>query len=234
MPLSLEMLEQIFGVPTYNSLFQWVLDYDEIRASFFSACIPEIQIQSSKRLDSNMKPLKKIQNLRQFMTQTKQKEVALCLASKEKDIALFLDKKRYKDGEKFLKEIALHFGDMQKAFPEAAYDGSMDFLCDLNTGEKAFVEMQILPEDHWDRRALAYASAIYSNQISRGGKWSDIRTVIGINILGGGLNDEKHWPETPDQYMRKEKFQEQINGEFPPRFMEEIGVNSILFRQSSR
>ncbi len=145
-----------------------------------------------------MSPVKQLQNLRGFAAKTKQKKVALHLVSKGQDIELFVNKKRYKAGEAFLKESALHFGDMKKAFPKTSYDGAMDFLCDLDTGEKTLVEMQVLPQDHWDQRTLAYAASVYSSQLSRGSKWKDLRTVICINILGGGANDKQHWKKTPE------------------------------------
>ncbi len=52
----------------------------------------------------------------------------------------------------------------------------MDFVCKLNTGETALVEMQVAPQDYWDRRALAYAAALYGNQMREGTKW-------GFNLL---------------------------------------------------
>ena len=221
---TLDLPSQIFGVTTYDALFKWVFRADEVRPSFFSACIPELHIHSSTILDEHMNPLKTLENLRHFMDGQEQKAVAKQLMAKKKEIEVSFSGEPYKPGAKFLKDVVLHFEDMRKAFPKAHYDGTLDFLCDLDTGELALVEMQITPEDHWDRRALAYIASAYSHQMRKGMVWKDIRTVIGINILGGGLNDEKHWKETPGQYMRHYKLQEQVNGELPPRFLEGVQV----------
>ena len=56
----------------------------------------------------------------------------------------------------------------------------MDFVCELSTGEYTMVEMQVIPEDHWDRRALAYVGAFYDNQLMRDEHFKHIRKVIGI------------------------------------------------------
>ena len=61
----------------------------------------------------------------------------------------------------------------------------MDFICRLDTGENILVEMQIISYDYWDQRALAYVAAVYSKQLRRGGRWNDIKRIIGIYILRG-------------------------------------------------
>ena len=169
-----------------------------------------------------MNPYKELENLRHFIDGKEQEGTAKHLKLEEKDLEVFLSGKRYTRGTEFLKTLVSHFLDMRKAFPRPHYDGKMDFICNLDTGEKAIVEMQIMPENNWEMRMLAYLAASYSNQMRQGMQWEEIRTVIGISILGGGLNDERHWKQTPEQYTRHYKLQEQINGEVPPRFIEGI------------
>ena len=70
--------------------------------------------------------------------------------------------------------------------------------------------MQVLPQNCWDKRALAYVAAFYGNQLRKCEAWKDIRKVIGINILGGGKSDEVHWKGT-GQYERCYKFQDQLH-----------------------
>ena len=74
----------------------------------------------------------------------------------------------------------------------------MDFVCELdNDNGFALVEMQVLPDDSWDTRALAYVAAFYGNQLSKGAEWKDLRKVVGINIsLGGGSDNSTHWIES--------------------------------------
>ena len=55
----------------------------------------------------------------------------------------------------------------------------------LDNGQYVHVELQVVPQNFWENRALAYAS---SKQITKGGSWSKLRIVISINILGGGRN----------------------------------------------
>jgi predicted transposase/invertase (TIGR01784 family) len=94
----------------------------------------------------------------------------------------------------------------------------MDFVCRLQTGEYALVETQIVRQDFWDMRALAYIAAFYGKQIRKGGEWKDIKKVIGINILGGGIDTQNPWKDAPDEYLRHYRVQEQINR--GPRFIE--------------
>ena len=66
-----------------------------------------------------------------------------------------------------------NFEDIEKAFPKAKYNGTMDFVCKLANGDFSLVEMQVLPKDNWDERALAYAAAFYGKQIGKGQNWFD-------------------------------------------------------------
>jgi predicted transposase/invertase (TIGR01784 family) len=93
-------------------------------------------------------------------------------------------------------------------------------VCQLSTGDYAMVEMQVIPQDHWDRRALAYAAAFYGNQLFKGDEWKHIRRVVGVNILGGGKDNLVHWKDTPGQFIRHYKIQEQLH--LPARYIDGI------------
>lgn len=206
---------QTYGIATYDALFKWVLDDNSIRPSFFNAFIPGLPIQSSKRLDDHMNPVQELQLLRTFLhsedTQKTVKSITgvsgLHVARNTKGHPL----KKDAQATDFLHEIIGKFDDIKNAFPKVRYDGTMDFVCRLKNGEYAMVEMQVIPQDCWDRRALAYVAAFYGNQLRKGQEWKNIKKVIGINILGGGKNALPHWKETPYQFVRHYKFQEQLH-----------------------
>jgi predicted transposase/invertase (TIGR01784 family) len=216
---------QVYGIPTYDSLFKYVLDDPTIQPSFFNAFIPGITVTESQRLDEHMNPLQKYQELRALVSDTGTKTTVNTL-KKAHDMSVSIKKDTstallpHEKGTLFLKDILTHFDDLSNAFPKEHYDGTMDFVCKLNTGEYALVELQVVRQDYWDKRALAYVAAFYGNQLRTGGEWRDIRKVIGINILGGGRDENTHWKDTPDQYMRHYMFQEQINGE--ERYIHEL------------
>jgi len=86
----------------------------------------------------------------------------------------------------------------------------MDLVCKTDNDKYVMVEMQVTPQNCWDMRALAYVANVYGNQLRKGGDWNHIKEVIGINILGGGKSDQAHWKDTPSQYVRDYKFQEQL------------------------
>ena len=221
-------MEQTYGIPTYDALFKYVLSQDSIRPSFFHAFVPGLTITSSQRLDEHMNPLQELQLLRDFIhrrdtAQTVDRISAtsgVCLGSLNPDTTGFV---KDEAATTFLHEMMGHFDDIKKAFPRARYDGTMDFVCSLDTGDYALIEMQVIPQDYWDRRALAYVAAFYGNQLRRGDKWEHhIRKVIGINILGGGKDEKVHWVDTPSHYVRHYKFQEQLHETDPKRYIDGI------------
>ena len=217
---------QIFTIPTFDAAFKWILSLDSIRPSFFHAFIPNLAIKSSVRVDDHMNPLKALQLVRQFVHDSKTQATVDHL-TKAKAVEVHFgdpeEKLKYnKSATEFLSTIVRRFEDIKIAFPKPRFDGTMDFVCELDTGELTIVEMQVTPKDYWDRRALAYAAALYSNQMKAGMQWGEIKRVIAINILGGDQKEDAHWKETPTQYMRQYKMQEQIHGE--SRFLDGIEV----------
>ncbi len=47
-------MPQTYGIPTYDTLFKYVLSQDNIRPSFFHAFVPGLTITSSRRLDGQI------------------------------------------------------------------------------------------------------------------------------------------------------------------------------------
>ncbi len=215
---------QIFTIPTFDAAFKWILSLDSIRPSFFHAFLPDLTIETSERLDDHMNPVQALQLVRHFVHDEKTQKIIDNLGQAgllEVHVAnLEEELKHNKAATEFLNTIIARFEDIKKSFPKPRFDGTMDFVCRLNTGECALIEMQVAPQDYWDRRALAYAAALYGNQMREGTKWGEIKRVIAINILGGGHEERSHWKDTPDQYMRQYKMQEQLHGE--ARFLDGI------------
>ena len=216
---------QSYGVATYDAVFKSVLSDATIRPSFFHAFIPGIKVTSSERLDEHMNPLQELQTLRTLINSSDTKNTIETLRKAYGfDVTLSKDEKnphkRHEKATEFLKKLLEHYEDLMRAFPQELYDGSMDFVCRLDNGEYALVETQVIMQDYWDKRALAYIAAFYGNQIRKGGDWSQIKRVIGVNILGGGKDEHRHWKDTPEQFMRHYMFEEQLHKE--PRFINEL------------
>jgi predicted transposase/invertase (TIGR01784 family) len=206
---------QTYGIATYDGLFKYVLSDDEVRPSFFHAFMPWLSIKSSKRIDDHMNPFEQFQILRDFI-HNRENSDAVARLSEKSDIRVVSGGGKgnrtvpHPRATEFLKEFVNRYDEIKLAFPQPTFNGTMDFVCKLDNGEYAMVEMQVIPEDHWDRRALAYVAAFYGNQLRKGGHWKDIQKVIGINILGGGKDNLNHWRDTPNEYVRHYKFQEQL------------------------
>ena len=114
-------------------------------------------------------------------------------------------------GDKFVVNLAQNYGDLLITYPKPERNSQVDILCRLGDGSHAIVEVQVLPEDYWDQRALAYAARVYGRQLSSGESWEDIRKVICINILGGGP-DRVQWDKKPSfqRYTFKNNANEEI------------------------
>lgn len=207
---------QVYTIPTYDAAFKWVLSDNDIRPSFFHAFIPDIKIKSSERLDEHMNPIEKLQTLREFLHKDTTCDTVRDLSGSGAYVVKSSSPGKQPDKDDaataFLTEMVGRFDEIKVSFPRPRYDGTMDFVCKLDNNDYALVEMQVIPQDYWDRRALAYAAAFYGNQLSRGQAWKHIRKVIGVNILGGGKDDKVHWSDTPDHFMRHYKFEDQLHG----------------------
>lgn len=218
---------QVYGIATYDALFKYILSDAKIRPSFFHAFIPNLPIVSSERLDEHMNPVQSLQLLRDFL-HSKNTERVINGLKPDSSFEVARRNSVTKDLEiddeatTFLHEMVKKFEEIKKSFPRAKYDGTMDFVCQLANKDYALVEMQVIPENCWDRRALAYVAAFYGNQLFKGGEWRHIRKVIGVNILGGGKEDKEHWVDTPKQFVRHYKVQEQLNN--PTRYMDGIEI----------
>ena len=208
---------QVYTIPTYDAAFKWVLSSDEVRDSFFHAFLPDLGIERSERIDEHLRPVQSLQLLRSFLH-----EPVTCAAVKRLSS---LDARVVRcpsdgngspvedaNGTAFLHQIVRHFKDIKASFPEPRYEGTMDFACRLGSGGYALVEMQVITQDHWDRRALAYVASFYGNQLGKGADWKDIQKVVGVNILGGGKQNKVAWSDCPDQFMRHYKLEDQLNG----------------------
>ena len=210
---------QVYTIPTYDAAFKWVLSCDEVRNSFFQAFLPQLNVQSSERIDEHMHPVQELQLLRSFLQDPATCATVKRLSSPHARARVVLDPAHGngspvedESGTRFLRQIVQRFRDIKASFPQPRYEGKMDFACKLGSGDYALVEMQVITEDRWDRRALAYVAAFYGNQLSKGADWKNIRKVVGVNILGGGKENRVAWPDRPDQFMRHYKLEDQLNG----------------------
>ena len=237
---------QTFGITTRDALFKHVLSDDIIRSQFLNAFVPNLKIASSTRLDDHINPLMELQHLRSFVNKQDTaktfgkiradpgafvvcKAVGSKLNNVNKADAANRSLNLIEDAKAMacLLEIAKHFDDLKSAFPQLKHNAKLDFVCKTDNGEYALVEMQVQAQDHWDQRALAYLAAFYGNQLRKGGQWNEIRKVIGINILGGGTDNQVHWRSTPDQYERHYKFQEQIHNWQPDAIIHSAAVGDF-------
>ena len=216
---------QQYGIPTYDSLFKYVLDDPNLLPSLIHA-LAGLDVASATRIDDHMNPLQELEHLRALIHDDKTSKAFSSLYSKENiDVSYQGGKNKHvhKNFTKFIKALLPHFEDLKRAFPKRLYDGTMDLVCRLSNGEIAMVEIQVIPAKGWDKRALGYIAAFYGNQMRQGEDWKDIKRVIGINILGGGKDGLEHWKDSPAEYKRHYKMQEQTQ-QIPARYIDGIEI----------
>ena len=67
----------------------------------------------------------------------------------------------------------------------------LDVRCHDQGGHEYIVEMQVMPQSHFDQRVLYYASKAYSLQLDRGIAYKNLRKVIFLGVLGFEFGDNK-------------------------------------------
>lgn len=72
----------------------------------------------------------------------------------------------------------------------------LDVRCHDQTGAEYIVEMQVLPEEFFDKRVLYYAAKTYSQQLRTGQKYHQLRPVIFLGILDFKFTTEAHYLST--------------------------------------
>lgn len=133
---------QLFSIPTYDAVFKWLLSKDSIRPSFLHTFIPGLTIQSSERIDDHMHPLKELELLRDLFHSKETENSVNSLQESEFSVQIkqadgtILNK----EATSFLHNIVQQFDDLKLAFPKVTYNGTMDFVCRLDTGENVLVD----------------------------------------------------------------------------------------------
>jgi predicted transposase/invertase (TIGR01784 family) len=106
----------------------------------------------------------------------------------------------------FLHKCSHVFSDLKTCFPAPERNSQLDVICRISEKTIAMIEVQVVPENNWDKRALYYTSGVYFNQLRRGGTYEDLRKVISIQLLGTADSKSSPWKSTPDEFIRHYKF----------------------------
>ena len=72
----------------------------------------------------------------------------------------------------------------------------LDVRCHDQTGAEYIVEMQVLPEEFFDKRVLYYAAKAYSQQLNKGEKYHQLKPVIFLGILNFNFTTDSHYLST--------------------------------------
>lgn len=230
---------QIYAIPTYDATFKYIMADPEICLSVLQAFIPDENLISAKLQDTHLRPFKQYTKVRSIINDIRSKKIMQKVndlikheEAMEDDFQITYKKDEehtfIPNGGWMIKSFAEYYGDFLSGYPKPRRNSQVDYICQTNDGHYAFVEVQVIPEDFWDQRALAYAASIYGRQLKEGDEWGDINKVISVNILGGGLRNEK-W--NMKSSFRKYTFKDQDGHDI------ENGIEVLqypLYHQSTR
>lgn len=203
---------QTFAIPTYDGTFKYIMHEKPICLSFLNTFIPNAEIVDVDYLDSHLRPFKEYHMARTFINDEKSQKVVGQVngfvteqgAKDESFSVTFMDENRQKttiaDGGWFIRGLSDIYGDIVKHYPKPERNSQVDILC-RTKDSYTLVEVQVIPQDYWDQRALAYAANVYGRQLKEGGKWKDIKKVICVNLLGGGPKNLA-WPRKGAGFTR--------------------------------
>jgi predicted transposase/invertase (TIGR01784 family) len=209
---------QLFGVPTFDSSFKYIMSDSVVRLEFVKVFGKLPNVKNVTLLDVAMNPIKELTDVRKFLNS--EKNLKFVRKVQSNDSATFSVTREtiggnaavISDGNEFLHGLSKVFGDIKDHFPLRERDSQLDLICELDNGQFVLIEVQVQSQDHWDSRALAYAAGFYGNQLKRGGRWEDMKQVIAINILGKGVRESDPWKDCPHEVVRHYVFTDTANG----------------------
>jgi predicted transposase/invertase (TIGR01784 family) len=72
----------------------------------------------------------------------------------------------------------------------------LDVRCHDHTGAEYIVEMQVIPQEFFDKRVLYYAAKAYSEQLNEGEEYQLLKPVIFLGILNFEFTADPHYLST--------------------------------------
>ena len=217
----------VFAEATKDKAFKRMLvehkDADDVRLQFLQSLVPNLELESVELASSAY--------FRHFVEYDR---VGIFLKSKNtldilngfsdsspEQLKIVQDgtQKESKVASSFRSDFVENFDSLASAFAVPFRRGFVDFICTPKASHSGihpghiFVEVQVLPQDRWDQRALYYAALVYSSQLKRVEKgveddkpWHKLKHVLSINLLGGQERDSKYtWPRR-SELLRHYKF----------------------------
>ena len=178
----------IFCIPTSNTPFRNMLKDAEVRDDFIRAFVPGAKVIKSHLRDASLNPIQ----ARYGLEEQSDALWKLCEdITKASHTTLKLDGQIVKNpGLKTLKDLAKDASDILRSVTPLK-GSKADIICDVEYEDKTegltLIEIQVVPpvDYNWDARTLYYLAGIYFQQLRVGDKYSNVKRVIGVNILGG-------------------------------------------------
>ncbi|MBX9697094.1 MAG: Rpn family recombination-promoting nuclease/putative transposase [Alphaproteobacteria bacterium] len=212
---------QIYATPTNDCTFKHLLSHENMLQAILETFVPDENIRVVRLLDAHLRPFAEYEKARSFLNSKRTVAVtdklsALLEYKSVKDNKFNLsfvntvtdEENSVHGGSEFIKGLAEIYDDILCGYPLPERNSQVDVLCKMENGGYVIVEMQVAEKSYWDKRALAYAANLYGRQLRKSHQWDDIKKVICINILGGGVK-KCAW-KTRTRF-RKITFKDQFN-----------------------
>ena len=182
---------------------------NEVLKEFVSIFAKIDGVEEVSILDTSLNPVKGLTNARTVLNDSSLRDFLMTISKAENVTVTYNstgDSRSLSIDSKVLQEFSKVFDDIKRAFPPPERDSRLDLLCKLDSENFVMVELQVVTQPYWDKRALAYCAGAYASQLRKGDKWKDLMKVTAVNLLGKGVSDEDPWKDYPNEFCRHYKF----------------------------
>lgn len=211
--------EQVFAIPTYQSVFKRVLRCDKVRLALLRAFIPTLDIQYSRFIGTHLSDQLPCPSLLRFLNDEETLRTFKALSSSD-DWAIKTPACEAsppavnRAATVWFKTFVKKFEDMRSDILERQFGAKgFCFTCELGTGEQILVNLQLFPAMFSDSRALIHLSNFLSKYVLLTGTRAQIQRLVGVYILGGE-GDTRASSHSPLEHvpLRHTKIHDQVCG----------------------
>jgi hypothetical protein len=213
--------EQVFAIPTYQSVFTRVLRCDQVRLALLRAFIPTLDIQYSRFIGTHLSDQLSCPSLlwNPFLNDKETLRTFKALSSSDdwgiKTPACEASPPTVNRAATVVfKTIVKNFEERRSDILERQFGAKgFCFTCELGTGEQILVNLQLFPAMFSDSRALIHLSNFLSKYVLLTGTRAPIQRLVGVYILGGE-GDTRASSHSPLQHvpLRHTKIHDQVRG----------------------
>ena len=181
----------VYHQPTVDSLFKYLMSFEEIRNSLLSAILDE-HISYSELVDVALNPFPTFKTLRELVNRSDIKTLMEEIELLPEGLEINKNKVLNKRALQFMQDLAPLHAQLSAMIPSPERQTSLDIVCRSSYG-LINVEMQVEPQNYYDLRILDHVCGLFHRQFGRGFRWKELENndnisekisrVVGISLF---------------------------------------------------